>query len=132
MAAINIPEARMMIIQPWDMTTLSEIQKAIISSDLGLNPTNDGKVLRIAFPPLTQERRKEITKDVSKLGEECKVAVRSTRRDANEKLKTMKKNGEITEDDLKNGEDQIQKLTDKYCKTADDRVKEKEKEIMEI
>lgn len=132
MAAINIPEARMMVIQPWDKSTVSTIQKAILASDLGLNPASDGSVLRISFPPLTEERRKELTKDVSKHGEECKVAIRSLRRDANEKLKVLKKNSEITEDDLSEGEEKIQKLTDKYIKLVDERVKDKDKEIMEI
>lgn len=132
MAAISVPEARLMVIQPWDPTTLNSIQKAIIASDLGLNPSNDGKVLRIAFPPLTEERRREITKDVAKYAEECKVAVRSLRRDANEKLKTLKKNAEITEDELKIGEEKVQKLTDKYIKLVEETAKEKEKEIMEI
>ena len=132
MAVISVPEARLMVIQPWDPTTLNAIQKAILASDLGLNPANDGKVLRIAFPPLTEERRREITKDVSKYAEECKVAIRSLRRDANEKLKTLKKNSEITEDELKIGEEKVQKLTDKYVKIVDEHAKEKEKEIMEI
>lgn len=132
MAAISVPEARMMVIQPWDISTLSEIQKAIQASDLGLNPASDGKVLRITFPPLTEERRRDLVKEVGKHAEECKVAVRTLRRDANEKLKTLKKNSEITEDELKDGEEQIQKLTDKYVRLVDECVKEKEKEIMEI
>lgn len=121
-----------MVIQPWDPTTLNAIQRAILASDLGLNPANDGKVLRIAFPPLTEERRREISKDVAKYAEECKVAIRSLRRDANDKLKTLKKNAEITEDDQKIGEEKIQKLTDKYVKIVDEHAKAKEKEIMEI
>jgi ribosome recycling factor len=132
MAAVSVPEARLMVIQPWDISTLSAIQKAILASDLGLNPASDGKVLRITFPPLTEERRRDLVKDVSKHAEECKVAVRTVRRDANEKLKAAKKNTEITEDDLKSAEEKIQKLTDKYVKVVDDMVKEKEKEIMEI
>lgn len=132
MAAISVPEARMLVIQPWDVSVIKNIEKAILASDLGLNPTNDGKVIRITFPPLTEERRRELVKDVSKIGEEGKVAIRSVRRDANEKLKAMKKDSEITEDDLKSGEEQIQKLTDKYCKEVDELVKLKEKEIMEI
>jgi ribosome recycling factor len=132
MAAISVSEARMLVIQPWDATTLKAIEKAIQTSDLGINPTNDGKVIRIAFPPLTEERRKEIVKDIHKISEECKVAVRSIRRDANEKLKGLKKNSEITEDDLKDGEKEIQNLTDKYCKKVDELSKVKEKEIMEI
>ncbi len=132
MAAISVPEARLMVIQPWDMSTLSQIEKAILASDLGINPNNDGKVIRISFPALNEERRRDLVKEINKLGEEGKVSIRSIRRDANEKLKAMKKNAEITEDDLKTGEDLVQKLTDKYCKNVDEAVKSKEKEIMEI
>ena len=132
MAAISVSEARILVIQPWDATTLRAIEKAIMTSDVGINPNNDGKVIRLVFPQLTEERRKEIVKDIHKLGEEGKVAVRSIRRDANEKLKAMKKNSEITEDDLKDGEKEIQKLTDKYCQQVEDVEKEKEKEIMAI
>lgn len=132
MAAISVSEARILVIQPWDATTLRAIEKAIMTSDVGINPTNDGKVIRLVFPQLTEERRKEIVKDVHKMAEEGKVAIRSIRRDANEKLKAMKKNSEITEDDLKDGEKEIQKLTDKYCQQAEAVEKEKEKEIMAI
>lgn len=132
LAAISVSEARVLVVQPWDMSALSSIEKAIQTSDLGINPTNDGKVLRIAFPPLTEERRKEIVKDIHRMAEECKVAVRSIRRDANEKLKAMKKDNKITEDDLKDGEKQIQNLTDKFCKNSDELAKSKEKEIMEL
>ncbi|MEG0895499.1 MAG: ribosome recycling factor [Oscillospiraceae bacterium] len=132
MAAVSVPEARMLVIQPWDMSSLSSIEKAILASDIGINPTNDGKIIRMAFPQPTEERRKELVKEISKIGEECKVAIRSIRRDANDKLKAMKKASEITEDDLKDGEDQIQKLTDKFCKEVDIILSEKEKEIMEI
>lgn len=132
MAAVSVPEARLLVIQPWDMSTLSTIEKAILASDLGLNPNNDGKVLRINFPPLNEERRRDIVKDISRHAEEAKVAVRSIRRDANEKLKALKKDSAITEDDLKVGEEKIQKLTDKYCKTIDEVAKEKEKEIMAV
>lgn len=132
MAAISVPEARMLVIQPWDMSTLSKIEKAILASDIGLNPNNDGKVLRINFPPLNEERRRDLVKEVSKTGEEGKVAVRSIRRDANEKLKSLKKDSKISEDDLKVGEDKVQKLTDKYCKLIDELTKSKEKEIMDI
>ena len=132
MAAISVPEARLMVIQPWDVSTVSAIQKAILASELGLNPASDGKVLRISFPPLTEERRRDLCKEVAKHAEECKVAVRSLRRDANEKLKALKKESAITEDEEKDGGEKIQKLTDKYCKLADDLGKEKEKEIMEI
>ncbi len=132
MAAISVAEARILVIQPWDMSSLKLIEKAIQVSDLGINPTNDGKVIRIAFPQLTEERRKEIVKDIHKLGEERKVTIRGIRRDANEKLKAMKKDSTITEDDLKDGEKKTQTLTDKYCKEVDDLAKKKEKEIMEI
>lgn len=132
MAAVSVPEARMLVIQPWDMSTLSAIEKAILVADLGLNPNNDGKIIRINFPALNEERRRELVKEVHKVCEEGKVAIRSIRRDANEKLKAMKKSSEITEDELKDGEDQVQKLTDKYCKNVDELLKSKEKEIMEI
>lgn len=132
MAAISVPEARLMVIQPWDMSTLSAIQKAILASDLGLNPASDGKVLRITFPPLTEERRRDLVKEVSKYAEECKVSIRSVRRDANEKLKALKKESAITEDEEKDAEEKVQKLTDKYVKAVDDCMKDKEKEIMEI
>ena len=112
MAAVSVSEARILVIQPWDKSTMKPIEKAIQSSDIGINPTNDGVVLRIAFPPLTEERRKELCKSVRKLAEDAKVAIRSIRRDANDKFKTMKKNSEITEDDQKNYENDIQKLTD--------------------
>ena len=132
MAAISVPEARLLVIQPWDGSTLSTIEKAINAADLGLNPNNDGKVIRINFPPLNEERRRDLVKDVHKHAEEGKVAVRSIRRDANEKLKGLKKDAAITEDELKVGEEKVQKLTDKYCKNAEEVAKEKEKEIMEI
>lgn len=132
MAAISVPEARMLVIQPWDGSTLSQIEKAILASDLGLNPNNDGKVIRISFPQLNEERRRDLVKEVAKMGEEGKVAVRSIRRDANEKLKAMKKDSLISEDNFKDGEELVQKLTDKYCKVVDEMIKNKEKEIMEI
>lgn len=132
MAAINVPEARMMTIQPWDVSTVSAIQKAILASDLGLNPASDGRILRITFPPLTEERRRELCKEVSKHAEECKVAVRTVRRDANEKLKALEKEKTITEDDLDDATEKVQKLTDKYIKVIDEHTREKEKEIMEI
>ena len=111
LAAVSVTEARVLTIQPWDMSVLRGIEKAIQTSDLGVNPQNDGKVIRLVFPPLNEERRKELTKDVSKLGEEAKVAIRAIRRDAIEKLKEMKKAGDITEDDLKQAEKKIQDLT---------------------
>lgn len=132
MAAISVSEARVLVIQPWDKTTLKLIEKAILTSEIGINPNNDGSVIRLAFPPLTEERRKELSKDIKKLGEESKVAIRSIRRDAIEKFKTSKKNGDITEDDLKNAEKDIQNITDKYCKDIDIMTEEKEKEIMSI
>ena len=132
MAAISIPEARTLLIQPWDASTLKEIEKAILTSEIGINPQNDGQVIRLTFPQLTEDRRKEIVKDVKKGGEDTKVAIRSIRRDAMEKLKAMKKNSEITEDEQKDGEEAIQKMTDKFCKEVDEHVAEKEKEILSI
>lgn len=132
MAAIAIPEARTLVIQPWDATSLGDIEKAILASDIGITPNNDGKVIRLNFPQLTEERRRDIVKDVHKFGEDGKVAVRAIRRDANEKLKALKKSSTITEDDLKDGENQVQKLTDKFCKDVDQIIKDKENEIMEI
>lgn len=132
MAAVSVPEPRILMIQPWDASTLKDIEKAILTSDIGINPQNDGRVIRLSFPPLTEERRKEIVKDVHKTAEESKVAVRNTRRDAIEKLKALKKNNTITEDDVADGEKKIQNLTDKYCKEIDSLVAVKEKEIMEI
>ena len=132
MAAVSVFEARTLVIQPWDASSLKAIEKAILTSDIGINPTNDGKVIRMAFPPLTEERRKEIVKSVHKLEEECKVAIRSIRRDAIDKFKAQKKAGELSEDDLKDLEKGIQKLTDTYCDKAEAAAKAKEKEIMEI
>lgn len=132
MAAVSIPEPRVLMIQPWDSTTIKEIEKAILISDIGINPQNDGRVIRLSFPPLTEERRKEIVKDVKKLAEENKVAIRNTRRDALEKLKGLKKSNTITEDDLTNGEKKIQNLTDKFCKEIDEISAAKEKEILDI
>ncbi len=131
-AAVSVSEARVLVIQPWDASMLKALEKAIQTSDLGINPTNDGKVLRITFPQLTEERRREIVKQVHKLAEDAKVAVRSIRRDAMEKFKSMKKSSEITEDDLKDCEKKVQNLTDKYCDEVDRLAKAKEKEIMEI
>ena len=131
-AAVSVPEARTLLIQPWDKSTLKLIEKAILTSDIGLNPQNDGSVLRLIFPPLTEERRRELVKGVYKYSEEAKIAVRSIRRDAMEKLKDMKKKSEITEDELKNAEKKMQDLTDKFCKEIDGTAAVKEKEIMEI
>ena len=132
MAAISIPEARTLLIQPWDASTLKEIEKAILTSDIGINPQNDGKIIRLSFPPLTEERRKEIVKEVRKKAEDAKVAIRNQRRGALDDLKALKKNNEITEDDESNGEKKIQNLTDKFCKEIDSVCASKEKEIMEI
>ena len=132
MAAISVPEPRVLAIQPWDMSALSLIEKAILASDLGINPSNDGRIIRLVFPALTEERRKQLSKDVSKYGEEAKVAVRQIRRDCIEKIKTMKKNSEITEDDQKYGEDKLQKITDEFVKRIDEIADAKTKEIMEI
>ena len=132
MAAVSVPDARTLLIQPWDKTTLKAIEKAIQTSDIGINPQNDGTSIRLVFPPLTEERRRELGKQVQKMGEDFKVSVRGIRRDALEKLKTMKKNNEITEDDQANGEKKMQTLTDKYCKEIDEVAAAKEKEIMEL
>ena len=132
MAAVSVQDARVLVIQPWDKSSLKSIEKAIQASDLGINPANDGSVIRLAFPQLTEERRKELSKDIKKLGEDAKVAVRAIRRDANEKIKTMKKNGDLTEDDVKLFDKDIQKLTDKYIKNIDSAVSVKEKEIMTV
>jgi ribosome recycling factor len=129
---ISVPEARVILIQPWDSSLLKEVEKAILKSDIGINPSNDGKIIRLVFPQLTEERRKELTKVTKKHGEECKVAVRTIRRDAVEEYKTMKKDGDITEDDLKDAEKDIQKLTDRYIEEVDKVVEHKDKEIMEI
>jgi ribosome recycling factor len=128
---ISVPEARVILIQPWDIKILKDIEKAIQKSDIGINPNNDGKVIRLVFPILTEERRRELTKVVKKYGEEAKVAIRSIRRDAIEYFKTQKKNGELTEDDLKDAEKDVQNLTDKYIADIDKVVEAKDKEIME-
>ncbi|MCD7846733.1 MAG: ribosome recycling factor [Oscillospiraceae bacterium] len=132
MAAISVQDARVLVIQPWDKSSLKAIEKAIQASDLGINPQNDGAVIRLTFPQLSEERRKDLSKDIRKLGEDSKVAVRSIRRDANEKIKTMKKNGDITEDDVKLFDKDIQKLTDKYIALVDEQVAVKEKEILSV
>ena len=132
MAAISVPEPRVLAIQPWDMSALSLIEKAILASDIGINPSNDGRIIRLVFPALTEERRKQLSKDVSKYAEDAKVAVRQIRRDCIEKVKTMKKNSEITEDDQKRGEDKLQKITDEFVKRIDEIADAKTKEIMEI
>ena len=131
-AGISVPEARMIVIQPWDASILKEIEKEILKSDIGINPNNDGKVIRLVFPELNEERRKEIVKDIRKMSEEAKVAVRSIRREAIDVAKAMQKNSEISEDDLKLAEDKIQKLTDKYVEEIDKILDKKEKEVMSI
>lgn len=129
---VSVPEARTIIVQPWDVSVLKEVEKAILASDIGINPNNDGKVIRLNFPPLTEERRKELNKTVSRRGEEAKVAIRNIRRDSIEQFKKQKKANEITEDDLKDLEEQIQKMTDKFVKKIDGIIADKEKEIMEV
>ena len=131
-AAVSSPDPRTLVIQPWDATLLRAIEKAIQTSDLGINPQNDGRVIRLAFPQLTEERRKELGKQVRKYGEEGKVAVRNIRRDAMEDFKKMKKNGELTEDDQKSMEKEQQDLTDKRCKDIDDLTAKKEAELMAV
>ena len=128
----SIPDPRTLVIQPWDGTLLKAVEKALLASDLGINPQNDGKVIRLIFPQLTEERRKELTKQVKKYGEGGKVAIRNIRRDAMEKFKAMKKKSEITEDDLKELEEDLQKLTDKRCKEIDDLTAKKEAELMAV
>lgn len=132
LAAVSVTEARTLMIQPWDASILRSIEKAIQTSDIGINPQNDGRAIRMIFPPLTEDRRKEIVKEIAKMGEESKVAVRSVRREAMDKLKSMKKSGEITEDDQKHGEKKIQELTDNHIKTIDSLTEKKQKQIMEI
>ena len=129
---VSVPEARTIIIQPWDATVLKELEKAIAASDLGINPQNDGKVIRLTFPPLNEERRKELVKQVSKIAEESKVSIRSIRRDALEGFKKQQKASEITEDDLKGIEKDVQELTDKYTKQIDEILKKKEAEVLEV
>lgn len=129
---VSVPDPRSILIQPWDASIVKEVEKAILASDIGITPNNDGKSIRLNFPPLTEERRKDLVKGIKKKGEDTKVAVRSIRRDAMEAFKLDKKNGEITEDDLKEIEKDVQKVTDKYIKYIDDAVSKKEKEIMEV
>ncbi|NCB51988.1 MAG: ribosome recycling factor [Clostridia bacterium] len=131
-ASVSSPDARSLIIQPWDASTLKAIERAILASDLGINPQNDGRIIRLVFPQLTEERRKELAKQVKKYAEDAKVAVRNIRRDAMEKYKAQKKASEITEDDLKNVEKDMQKLTDDYIKEIENIADKKEKELFEI
>lgn len=132
LATMSVPESRLITIQPWDAGVLSNIEKAIMNSDLGLTPTNDGKLIRISIPQLTEERRKEIVKTAKKIAEECKIAVRNNRRDANEEIKKLEKDKTISQDDLKKAQTRIQEITDKYIDRVDDILKHKEKEIMEV
>ena len=132
MATVAIPESRLITIQPWDATAIKDIEKAILKSDLGLTPSNDGKLIRIAIPPLTEQRRKELVKVIHKTSEEYKVAVRNIRRDSNELIKGFKKDGDISEDDAFKAQDEIQKITDEHIKQIDDIYKAKEKEILEF
>lgn len=131
-AAVAVAEARVLTITPWDASLMRAIEKAILTSDIGINPTNDGRVMRLVFPAPTEERRRQLTKDAARMGEEAKVAVRNIRRDALDKFKAMKKSSELTEDDLKNLETEMQKLTDKFVKEIDKTCEAKNREIMEI
>ncbi|MDD3991495.1 MAG: ribosome recycling factor [Desulfobacterales bacterium] len=132
MASLSIPESRLIVIQPWDTSAIKDIEKALLKSDLGLTPSSDGKVVRIAIPPLTEERRKQLVKVVYKIGEDHKVAVRNIRRDGNEMLKSFKKDGDISEDEAFKAQEEIQKITDTFIGRIDDTVKAKEKEILEF
>lgn len=132
MATLAVPESRLITIQPWDVSVIKDIEKALLKSDLGLTPSNDGKIIRIAIPPLTEERRKELVKVVHKICEEHKIAVRNIRRDANELLKSMKKDSEISEDEAFKSQDQVQKITDEQIERIDKCFKDKEKEILEF
>lgn len=132
MASLSIPESRLIVIQPWDTSAIKDIEKALLKSDLGLTPSSDGKVVRIAIPPLTEERRKQLVKVVYKIGEDHKVAVRNIRRDGNEMLKAFKKDGEISEDEAFKAQEEIQKITDTFIGRIDDTVRLKEKEILEF
>ncbi len=131
-AGISVPEARLIVIQPWDASILKEIEKAILASDIGINPNNDGKVIRLSFPELNEERRKELVKDIKKMAEEAKVAVRSVRRDGIDEFKKRQKDSLITEDDLRTAEEDIQKITDKKIEEIDNITANKEKEIMSV
>jgi ribosome recycling factor len=132
MATLAVPESRLITIQPWDVSVIKDIEKAILKSDLGLTPANDGKIVRIAIPPLTEERRKELVKLVHKMCEEHKVSVRNVRRDSNELLKSLKKDGDISEDEAFKAQDEIQKITDEHVKLIDECYTNKEKEILEF
>ena len=131
-AGVSVPEARLIVIQPWYMSILKEIEKAILASDIGINPNNDGKVIRLAFPELTEERRKDLVKDIKKMAEEAKIVIRTIRRDGIEEAKQEQKNGDMTEDELKQAENEIQKLTDKSVEEIDKILANKEKEVMSV
>jgi ribosome recycling factor len=131
-ASLSVPESRLIVIQPWDQSAVGAIEKEILRSELGLTPMNDGKVIRISIPPLTEERRKELVRVVRKIAEEHKVSVRNTRRDTNELLKDLKKDGEISEDDFYRAQDKVQKITDDYIRLVDETCQKKEKEILEF
>ena len=131
-AGISVPEARLIVIQPWDASLLKEIEKEILKAEIGINPNNDGKVIRLAFPELNEERRKELVKDIKKMAEEAKVSIRSVRREGIDEAKKMQKDSEITEDELKSAEDQIQKITDNKIAEIDKVLAEKEKEVMSV
>ena len=132
MASLSVPESRLINIQPWDVSVIKEIERAILKSDLGLTPTSDGKLIRISIPPLTEERRKDLAKVVNKMSEDYKVALRNIRRDSNEMIRSLKKDGEISEDDAFKAQEHVQKITDEYRKLIDNVYKEKEKEILEF
>lgn len=131
-ASVSAPESRLLVIQPYDASAIQNIEKAITQSDLGINPSNDGKVIRLAIPMLTEERRKELIKVVKKTGEDAKIALRNERRDANDQLKKMHKNNDLTDDDLKRAEDEVQNLINKYSDIVDELISKKDKEVMEV
>ena len=132
MASLSVPESRLIAIQPWDVSVIKDVERAILKSDLGLTPSSDGKVIRISIPPLTEERRKQLVKVIYKKSEEHKISIRNVRRDANDLLKSLKKDGEISEDDAFKAQDEVQKITDEYIQLIDDVCKVKEKEILEF
>ena len=132
MATLSVPESRLIVIQPWDVSAIKEIEKAILKSDLGLTPSSDGKLIRISVPPLTEERRKQLVKVVHKIAEDHKIGIRNIRRDANEMIKSLKKDGNVSEDDAFRGQDEVQKITDEFIKMIDELYAEKEKEIIEF
>ncbi|MDQ5983629.1 MAG: Ribosome-recycling factor [Eubacteriales bacterium SKADARSKE-1] len=132
LAAVSVSEARVLVIQPWDASAVKEVEKAIQTSSLGINPQSDGKIIRLIFPQITEDHRRNLVKDIAKMSEETKIAIRSIRRDSIDKIKKMKKDSKITEDDMKQAEKHIQDLTDKFCKKADEMSVKKQKEIMEI